>query len=143
MKSPRETLLNAHRHQSPDLDRIRRQVIDEELRNRQPSILEALSGWLQPKRLLWASFATAWVAIIGLNLSADVDANPAERSKQFADAEHVMEGVQRYRTQLVVLLMDEESAQTSEEVDRSDPTGPRSDATRPRRNARLQNHYFA
>lgn len=140
MKSPREILLDRHHEASPRLDEIRRQVIATELAKSESTWVEALRDWLSFGRVAWLSFASAWVVIIGLNVAANVDGGSTERLSTHADAAEVVEGVQRYQTQLAILL---DEGEPPEQIEPSDTAGPRSDATRPRRNAQLQNHIYA
>ena len=141
MKTPREILLEQQQNSSPQLDEIRSRVIAQELGKDQPSILEAIRSWLSMNRIAWASFATAWVAIVGLNVATSVDGTSAPSTMLRADTEAVMKDVHRRQTQLAILLTDDEPNDLSDEVERTDSNGPRSDVTRPRRSAQLQNQF--
>ena len=79
MRTPREILFAKHRPAEPQLDSIRRAVVEELARQKakQPSpVLFALlwfprKMWQEliwPSRRIWAGFAAAWLVIVAANL---------------------------------------------------------------------------
>jgi len=143
MKTSRELLLERNEARSAQLDEIRARVIAQELEKDPTSVLNAILGWWTMNRVAWVSFASAWVVIVGLNLAANVEDDATNRVLARAEAVDVIEGVQRYQTRLAALLMADESVEVSEQARGNTTTRPRSDATRPRRNAQLQTRSYA
>jgi hypothetical protein len=85
MKNPRDILLNRYRAAEPKLDRLRHEVIDQEVRRAQmpdedlPSIVQSPGDWLvvlwqqalRPWRPAWMGLAAAWALILCLHLAAN------------------------------------------------------------------------
>jgi hypothetical protein len=113
MKSPREALLDRHRDQTPALDAIRRQVLEQELAparhvERQPKCRSAVAWWrilISGPRAGWTALAAAWCVIIGLNLAARQEQVPVAKSPT-ADRERMLAGLREYHARLAVLLAD-------------------------------------
>jgi hypothetical protein len=135
MKTPRDILLEQHRNQSPALDRIRRQVIAQELRDASPTLLTTLRAWFTLNRAAWGSLAAAWVAIITLNISANGGDKSDVPVRSRADAREVLEGVRDYQLKLALLLFDSESVEEQNQIAEPKRPGPRSEAPQPCRHA--------
>jgi len=84
MKTPREILLEQHRHASSKLDAIRRAVVANELPGRAAvqsgsgsrfaSVLQSVANtlWREliiPSRRIWAGLAVVWLLILTVNVS--------------------------------------------------------------------------
>lgn len=152
MKTIRELLLERHRQQEPKLDQLRAQVLARELQSDatdeqrgdiRSSPLAVLRAWLRFDRVAWGSFATAWVAIIALNLAANDEPAAASSAGDHADAGEVLEGLMDYQAQLAQLLNDSPAEPDALESTGPRVPGPRGAVDRPRRDARLRTAAFA
>jgi hypothetical protein len=75
MKTPREILLERHRTAVPQLDAIRREIVDATFRRR--NLVATLWGELiLPSRRVWSGLAAAWLLILVVNF-AERDPAPA------------------------------------------------------------------
>jgi hypothetical protein len=75
MKTPREILLERHRAAVPQLDAIRREILDAKFRRR--NLVATLWGELiLPSRRVWSGLAAAWLLILVVNF-AERDPAPA------------------------------------------------------------------
>jgi hypothetical protein len=75
MKTPREVILESHRAAAPQLDAIRREIVDAKFRRRS----FAATLWQElflPSRRIWTSLATIWILILAVNF-AERDPAPA------------------------------------------------------------------
>jgi hypothetical protein len=111
MKTPRDLLLAQHRAAEPQLDALRREVVqqfreEQHVTVRRMNFLSLL--WRElilPSRRLWAAVATAWVVILLVNLSLR-DPVPGGSVKVYAPA---MMSFQEQQTLLNALLTDRSS----------------------------------
>jgi hypothetical protein len=75
MKTPREILLERHRAATPELDAIRRGIVDAKFRRRNLTTM-IWQELIQPGRRIWSGLAAAWVLILVINF-AERDPAPA------------------------------------------------------------------
>lgn len=87
MKTPREWLLEKHRHAEPALNSIRQAVVSDVKRTPSASVeaKEPLAATLWRElfwscRRVWFGLAGAWAAILLLNLAASSEAPPGARA---------------------------------------------------------------
>ncbi|HEY3760328.1 MAG TPA: hypothetical protein VGN23_01080 [Verrucomicrobiae bacterium] len=81
MKTPREILLERHKAAIPQLDALRNQTINAELR-RKPSTV--IVDWLSllwreliwPCRGIWTGLATVWILIFAANIAMNGGSHP-------------------------------------------------------------------
>lgn len=143
MKSPREILLEQQQNYSPQLDAIRRQVIDQELGEGQRSVLDAIRSWWSMNRIVWASFAAAWVAIIALNVAAGNSGHSQVVVREETESSDVRVRWQDYRAELAILLLEETSTDDSSAEVIDNIPGPRSAAPGSRQFSQLRSMNYA
>jgi hypothetical protein len=140
MKTPSEILLNRYRAAEPKLDRLRREVIDQEIRSPQipehdlPSIVQSPGDWLavlwqqaiQPWRPAWLGLASAWLLILYLHLGANREGSaPVTRTTRLAPAAMAqLQEQQRLRAELLGAMPTSRPEPVAPRV------GPRSEGTR-------------
>ena len=154
MKTPRDILLNRHQTAAPKLDRLRREVIDQEVRAAPvpeedlPSIVQSPGDWLQvlwrhalrPWRPAWMGLAVAWLVILGLHLAGNgasgTVSSPSTRLAPTAVAE--LQEQLKLRAELLGTIPQDRVEPGAPRVGpRSEQTGPewrsshRSDGPRP------------
>jgi len=145
MKTPRNILLNRYRAAEPKLDRLRREVINQEVRAAQvpdedlPSIVQSPGDWLavlwqqvvRPWRPAWLGLAAVWLVILGLNLAANGGgtATPSQPARLAPGAVAELQEQLRLRTELLGSMPVGEVKSGLPRV------GPRSEDTRRRNDA--------
>jgi len=144
MKTPRDLLLDRHRHRSPVLDDIRTGVIAHEVPQRPVKVSGPTGGlarWLSFHRAAWSTLAAAWCVIIGLNLAAR-SVDDATIADAPVDSRAMLAGVREQRARLAQLLNDsgDDEVGTMRAVHES---RPRSDADRVRKGAAHLQSAFA
>jgi len=139
MKTPREILLNRHQAAEPKLDRLRREVIDQEVRGARvadqdlPSIVQSPGDWLavlwqqalRPWRPAWLGLAAAWLVILGLHLAGNGDGRAVQTSRRPPAAATAAEFREQLRLRAELL----EAAPSVDARPAPIQVGPRSDET--------------
>lgn len=146
MKSPRDLLLERHRHQLPALDQLRGRVIAAEYPHanvvRSPEGLinlsvGALRRTLGQHPMAWSSLAAAWAVILALNFSARLEGESLVAAGPRATPREILLGMHEYQKQLATLLLDPATESRTAAPGRATPARPRSDAHRWRRDAAI------
>ena len=106
MKTPREILMERHRHADARLDRVRRQVLGG-LQGRSARRITTVARLLRELFALpnpaWGGLAAAWTVIVALNLAVEKPQpnRPATMPERTSSAERALEEQRRLYTELV------------------------------------------
>ena len=144
MKTPRELLLYEHRQAQPQLDAIRRVVVDRECRKRpSTSVLPKIGRtaarlWTElilPYPRAWVGVAAVWVLIAGLHITQQRATDPAAETATLAvsNVEFLLEEQALLRAELLGMTEAMPEGESAEDERRWD--GPRSQRLGPIRYA--------